>query len=340
MATIYVRSNGNDSNGGTDPATDAVLTVQAGVDLLSPGDTLDIGAGTFSSTTTISIDAALGGATTQTPTVIQGAGVDDTTLTSATNSVAIITTDTGSGTFLLIKDLKITHTATIRGVGIQGSGLNASQMGISLTDVEIDGCSSGVADGSRLRFDVFKRVTIRNCTSHGIYVSGGVSMPELANCKLIDNAGSGVSIVTNATNVNAVLLRCVFAGNGAAGFSYDANARTGGTVRAYNCTFEGNATNGLDLPVASTGNVNAYLYGNVFWGNGGYGVSIGTKPTITGLFNLHNAYGGNTSGDHSGWFDGENKVSLTADPFTDAADEDWSPNITSGGGALLRGAAG
>lgn len=47
MATYYVRKSGNDANGGTDPDTDAVLTIARADVLASSGDTIDIGEGTW-----------------------------------------------------------------------------------------------------------------------------------------------------------------------------------------------------------------------------------------------------------------------------------------------------
>jgi hypothetical protein len=49
MTTYYVRKTGNDSNGGTDPDTDAKLTIESGISLLDlgGGDILDVGAGTY-----------------------------------------------------------------------------------------------------------------------------------------------------------------------------------------------------------------------------------------------------------------------------------------------------
>ena len=42
MATYYVRTTGNDGNGGTNPETDAWLTLQNALDSVSDGDTIDI----------------------------------------------------------------------------------------------------------------------------------------------------------------------------------------------------------------------------------------------------------------------------------------------------------
>lgn len=48
MATIYVRKTGNDANNGTNPTTDAVLTISRADALASTGDAIDLGAGTWS----------------------------------------------------------------------------------------------------------------------------------------------------------------------------------------------------------------------------------------------------------------------------------------------------
>jgi len=50
MSTYYVRKSGNDSNGGTDPDTDAKLTIASAVSASSNDDTIDIGEGTWEET--------------------------------------------------------------------------------------------------------------------------------------------------------------------------------------------------------------------------------------------------------------------------------------------------
>lgn len=331
MATWYVRTTGNDSNGGTDPVTDAKLTLAGAIAVASAGDTIDLGAGTFSVSATTTIDDTKGGSTPDAPTIIRGAG-PTTILTSATNSVAIITTDTGTATYFLLRDLKITHTAGTRGVGLLGAGANATQPTWSLLDVEFDGCLNAVSDGSRLTLGYLDGVTVRNSTGVGLnYSTVNAANTRHLGCKILDNAGGGVLVVANLNAAALDFERCVFSGNTGDGVKYDASTRANTTASFRNCTFEGNSGDGLDLAVGSTGSIRVSLSNSVFYGNSANDLVVGTLGALM-VANTNNAYGGSKSG----YFTGENEITLSADPFTSAAGEDWTPNATAGGGADLR----
>jgi hypothetical protein len=74
----------------------------------------------------------------------------------------------------------------------------------------------------------------------------------------------------------------------------------------------------------------------VFYGNGGYGV--GGADVHRQIVNC--AFGSNTSGNVEGTVTYQvGDITLTADPFVDNAGDDYRPNNTAGGGALLRGAS-
>jgi hypothetical protein len=47
MTTYYVRKSGNDSNGGTDPDTDAWLTIDKAANTVAAADTVYVGAGVY-----------------------------------------------------------------------------------------------------------------------------------------------------------------------------------------------------------------------------------------------------------------------------------------------------
>jgi hypothetical protein len=70
MATYYVRTGGSDSNGGTDPNTDAWLTINKAIATHADGDTVDVGAGTFE----MSANAAINSKTFY----LRGAGTNST----------------------------------------------------------------------------------------------------------------------------------------------------------------------------------------------------------------------------------------------------------------------
>jgi hypothetical protein len=81
------------------------------------------------------------------------------------------------------------------------------------------------------------------------------------------------------------------------------------------------------------------LMNNIFVSCGGYGVSNGGGygPGWASEAVDYNAFYNNTSGARNGLTAGAHDVTLSADPFTDAANGDFSLNSTSGGGAALKG---
>ncbi len=88
MSIYYIRKTGSDTNGGTNPDTDAVLTIARGVAISTTGDTLDIGSGTWAENITVG-------------RTYQGAGMFNTHIS---NVVAM----NGGGKITHFKNIKIT----------------------------------------------------------------------------------------------------------------------------------------------------------------------------------------------------------------------------------------
>lgn len=112
------------------------------------------------------------------------------------------------------------------------------------------------------------------------------------------------------------------------------------------CSFFGNAYDGLGI----TGNTtyDAEIAGtirvlnNAFVSNGGYGIRLTGTLAVNDRLKAgvdYNAFYGNTSGEMYLLSAGDNDITLSADPFTDGANGDFSLNSDAGGGALLKGAA-
>jgi hypothetical protein len=100
-------------------------------------------------------------------------------------------------------------------------------------------------------------------------------------------------------------VNCIAYG-GTTGFNYDAS--TGGTALAVNCIAYGNSGRG-------------------FFSSGG----------TNGLIAIGCAVGNNSVSNFTSCLE-EGSITLSADPFTNAAGGDFSPNNVAGGGALLRAA--
>lgn len=128
------------------------------------------------------------------------------------------------------------------------------------------------------------------------------------------------------------------------------NAYSNPFVFAFNLVY-GNGGSGITRT-----NSFAYIVGNVFYDNAGNGVSLSgyNNQVVSNVF-VGNAYGlsDDASGDYSQYVRGNafynntsgetnnlspvmDSITLTADPFTDAANVDFSLNSNAGGGAVLR----
>jgi hypothetical protein len=336
MTIFYVDASKADDSGDGLSEANAKKTLTAGLNLIAAGgDNLRVLPGTYTQTASLpTVAGDKGGSNWHTaPTLIEGWGGDGSrpTIDTSTNSVNFfgITSPASSG-FFIIKHFNCTNTATTKGSGVVLSGTGAGSPSVLVEDCEFNGCA--LTDGNRGTFRL-NLVVIRNCSGVGLTQTKGAGW--LTECKFIDNGSHGASIAAFLTD--AIVERCVFSGNTGSGFILNpTSTSTGLWFRFSQCTFEGNGARGIYLPVGVGGTIQLDLLANIFYGNSSYGVEVGGNSSISGYLNRYNAFGSNTSGDHSGWFDGYNKISLSASPFVNAASEDWSLNTTSGGGALLK----
>jgi hypothetical protein len=228
--------------------------------------------------------------------------------------------------------------------GITADGGSVSVRGIRVNDfgVLLDGCKA------------------LNCTQHGIYVTSSGLRAIVRRCLATANGSTSTSAGFACEGAVATFDRCVSRSNSGNGF-YGIL----GTPRWLNCLAHGNTLAGFYVTGNNSG-VEMYantaygntqdglrientaalmgglVRGNLFAGNGGYGIN-----SITTDYSLHaqlaayletNAFWNNTSGARHNMPTGDTDITLTADPFTDAAGSDFSLNLTEGGGLALRAA--
>lgn len=172
------------------------------------------------------------------------------------------------------------------------------------TGIICDGCSFGYAadKGIFLSVAAYAQTSIRhcrifNCQSHGF--DNAYNNPFVFAFNLVyGNGGSGIS----RTNTFAYIVGNVF----------------------YDNTGDGVVLSGSNNQVVS----------NVFVGNA-YGLSD-DAPLDYSQFVNRNAFYNNTNGETNNLSPVIDSITLTADPFTDAANGDFSLNSDAGGGAALR----
>lgn len=182
-----------------------------------------------------------------------------------------------------------------------------SQADQQYTDkVKVANCTTGFSQ------TFYTRCEAVNCPTMGF--SGGTAQL----CKA-SGCGKGFHQV-NSTFCLSYSNTTGFADNG---FGYELQ----------HCVAYGNSAVGFEAQtddrIGSGGNSNIYC---ISYGNGTYGFTTGENRTF-----INCAYGNNTSGNISGTAREFGSITLTADPFTNAAGGDFSLNNTAGGGALLRG---
>jgi hypothetical protein len=124
---------------------------------------------------------------------------------------------------------------------------------------------------------------------------------------------------------------CQFYRNtGATTDGMQASAAGGGIIA--DCDFAFNGRHGLSL--TATGNMIA-LSNLLVYGNGGWGIN--TAVDVRRVVGERIAFGSNASGNYnSAQFDIPSIVTLTADPFIDSVNDNYTLNAAVGGGALAR----
>lgn len=165
------------------------------------------------------------------------------------------------------------------------------------------------------------------CTGDGLNIVSNTSI-TLHNCFIHDNGGDGIAIGRAS---NGIIIGNIFANNTGIGFHDSLGSSSIGPSLIDN-RFYNNGSHGADI---SSGSPSIYS-GNIFTENGGYGIQS-AEPDI----NIFNVFGfgsiANTSGSTNGGMStGDNTITLTVDPYVNAAGNDFNINSNSAGGNLLR----
>jgi len=327
----------------------ALATPEAADVLVVPGNIVYVASGTYTKTTTRSLtcDGTLtggeiafigypAGGTRADVDVVEGSMP---VFTSATNSNHLITTN---GLFRTrIRNFKLTHTAATRGNGFHAN--TASMSGLTLENCIADGCLSGfAAAGASWNRCSFIRCVAKNSTSHGFSIAQATNSLLLMDCVSYANAGSGFSFSGSVAH-DLILLNCIaYSNTGANGYGlWDQVTTTDedAVKRIINCSFYGNSQSNIRFEY-TTGGSRGMIFANIisYGTTGGYGISCATAGLLDGTYPIvkNCAFGSNSSGARQNFRIGEGDVTLSADPFTNAAGGNFSLNNTAGGGALLR----
>lgn len=318
------------STGGTGALGGSLLTVATALAPMTASNTVHVKSGTYTLTT---------GLTTAVTTFsIVGYGTthnDNGTkplITTSTNSIDMFVTTGCSGAAAFV-NLSLSNTATTRGNGILQTNCHSTGSWVLFNDI-LDGFTDGLnSDNAGSHYDIYTAwlvgTEIKNSTSYALaYVTNNLYVMG----SYIHNNASGLvggNLSQNLVVMNSVLAtttsgRLVDFGANVSIFIVG-NVFYGSTGTACNCT---------------NGGAQFFTYqNNIFYGNTVSAINFGGSANaqwIQYYVSAANAFGANGS---TGWPGSYGPtITLTANPFTNAAGGDFSLNSTSGGGALLKAA--
>lgn len=226
----------------------------------------------------------------------------------------------------------VIHAGAITGGTMISISLAAGGTAGYVNNLEIDGNNNASISGiSYTNNGCLSYITVKNCPVVGIQTS---AFP--AQYCYVENCGTGC----NSIIYNSWLNGCTIGVSGSAvhclitGGTY--GAFIGFTSRYFNCTVYGTSSHGIYTNNAMRG---ASVRNCVVVNAGGYAYQSNQTSRTGGLFK-NNYFYNCTSGGIQGssvWAHYEAPTELTADPFVDAANDDFSLNSVSGGGQILRG---
>jgi hypothetical protein len=196
-AVYYVAPTGSDNNSGS--AANPFKTVQKGIDVLQPGDTLNIKEGIYSEKVVIRNSGTAGNYITIQNNGSEHAVLDCSSISNEAPCIAI-----NSKSYLRIEGLEIRNckAAKAKGIYVDGSGIGIEILGNKIHDlvsssggnaIQIQGTDGAnpitgvLIDGNELYSNVLG--TGENCT-----VNGNVTRFQITNNIIHDNDNSGIDV--------------------------------------------------------------------------------------------------------------------------------------------------
>lgn len=325
-ATIDRVGGTGGSTGGTGNLGGALATIATAASSLASGNDVWVKAtANYAITTGISFSTA--GVDATDPVRIMGY-----TSTRGDNGRATITSSSAISFFTLNNNFQYAANFILTGSGsstLNGFVLNGASNTIKNVKV------SGIGDGAGNHYGIIA-LSVDNVIED-FEVSGMVSgspgvIATAARNTFIrgyihDFAATGLTLNSNTTVEDVIV-------DSLSGASSDCISVTSTTrmisingVVAYNCGRDG-------IRLATVGQVN--IRNAILSTNGGYGINVSAGGEV-GIEADYNGYYNNTTAARNNLTAGAHDVTLSADPFTDAANADFTLNNTAGGGAALRG---
>lgn len=335
MANRYVDSTlGNDGNAGTSPGSgNAWQTIAYAITNMGAGNTLHVkNAATY--TITAALIPSLG--TAGTPTIIQGYNSTPGDLDSVNDFANFPTIQVSSGSpHIFTLNNSYVH---IRNLILDQNNLGARCINGQSNYHEIENVKCLKFTGHAVLFqgssNRARRVWVtqgKAASTVGFYTDASGNTFEL--CWASDNPCPGYQ---NAGAAGTLFERCIADTN--TGSSSDGFIDSGTNGAKYvHCIAYANGRDGIRFSGGNSADY-ASVYGCILSQNSAYGLRSVTA-SLTDAMMDYNAFYSNTSGARFQTPTGAHDVTLSGDPFTDAANSVFSSNNTAGAGAALRGVA-
>jgi len=288
-------------------------------------NTVWIKAGTYTQTTTSNWNnASVGSMNITGYQTTHGDGGTKPLMTTATNSVNILSVNTGAGTGnIIFRNISFSNTAGTRGdCFFATGGLN----NLIAIDCVMDGFRFAVNGDNNNFTNVFSSVALNGCEIKNTTndpVRNRSGLISITGCYIHGCSGT---ISTVSAGIPILVDHTIFA------------ATTGiaitsvGVLQVSNCTFSAGSSDAINLTSR------AMITNCIFYGQTGSGKAINSNAVTNVQVCRNNAYGSNAGGNLNNVPLDIAPVSLSAGPFTNSGSGDYSLNSTAGGGAACKGA--
>lgn len=240
---------------------------------------------------------------------------------------------------------------------------NSNYLDLTFQNNGATGSATGINVAATAPETVFRRVTVHdvrgwgavfttqvlatdilayNCNQSDTSSLGGVALQDGYYARIIsrDNNRTGIRYSSTVGGLTA-LHNVISTRNTGIGFNSN-NHRS--PVAFINCISYDNGGDGFSEGGSGAQQTNVIFENCIIAENGGWGIDM-VDSISTSSYNLRNvAFRNNTSGEvnpvggstNTGLINEDNRITLTADPFVDAANDDFNLNDTAGGGTVLR----
>lgn len=254
-------------------------------------------------------------------------------ITTATNSIILITGS--ASTLCTYHNISFSNTAGTSASCFSGSSVANTAWAVNCL---FDGFVSVTPEStnSNLQYDVtFYSCGILNCTT-------GIVRAVTAGIVVYDtyffNCTNGIRHTQSGNNV--FVQGCIFDTMSDSGIKLTRTTTSLPPTTIYDNVFYACAQGVYLLGNSSIVPTRFACYNNIFYGNT-YDIRAAnaiTESQLVAPLYMTNAFGNNTN--HlTNFFSGGDEITLTADPFVDAANDDFELNSTAGGGVLVRAMA-